>query len=128
MRAIAFWIPTLLLCVGLGLGGLGGLSGNPEQVETIKALGYPAYLPAFLGVLKLLGVAALLAPGAARLKEWAYAGIVFDLSGAAYSHLHVGHSLGETSPALIMLALALVSYGLRPRSRGGWFDDADGCH
>ena len=79
-------------------------------------------------MLKLLGVLAVLAPGAARLKEWAYAGIVFDLSGAAYAHLHVGHSLGETSPALIMLALALASYALRPRSRGGWFDDADGCH
>ncbi|HRG79756.1 MAG TPA: DoxX family protein, partial [Cyclobacteriaceae bacterium] len=76
----------------------------PEWVEIFKQLGYPPYMLPFLGVAKLLGVIALLVPGFPRIKEWAYAGMFFDLTGAVYSGLAVG---GFDPKMLIML----VPYG-----------------
>jgi hypothetical protein len=62
----------------------------PGAVAVFRHLGYPPYLLLFLGTAKILGVAAVLSPGPARLKEWAFAGLTFDLTGALYSHLSVG--------------------------------------
>lgn len=80
-------------------------------------LGYPAYFVALLGVWKLLGVAAVLAPRRPRLKEWAYAGFAFDLSGAAVSHLVSGDGVGQTLVPLLLLGVGLASWTLRPASR-----------
>jgi hypothetical protein len=70
-----------------------------------------------LGGWKLLGAAALLAPRLALLKEWAYAGIAFDLSGAAFSHAAIGHPAAKVAVPAVLLAIAACSWGLRPESR-----------
>jgi uncharacterized membrane protein YphA (DoxX/SURF4 family) len=83
----------------------------------MAALGYPAYFVTILGAWKLLGGLALLAPRLPRLKEWAYAGIAFDLTGAAFSHAAVGHPAAKVIAPLVILGLAAASWALRPASR-----------
>jgi len=78
-------------------------------------LGYPAYLLPFLDVAKTLGVLAVVVPGFPRLREWAYAGLTFDLSGAVYSHLSVGDPVGVWTFPVIGLLLVTASYLLRRR-------------
>lgn len=80
-------------------------------------LGYPTYLLTIIGVWKLLGAIAILAPGLPLVKEWAYAGIAFLLTGAVVSHLAVGHDWFELLPAVMLLAFTAASWALRPASR-----------
>jgi hypothetical protein len=87
------------------------------------ALGYPPYLLIILGGWKLLSAPALLAPGLPRLKEWAYAGIFFDLTGAAASHAFSGDPTGKVATPLVLLLTAATSWALRPASRA-WKADA----
>lgn len=82
----------------------------PEAVEIFTHLGYPTYLLPFIGVAKILGVIAVVYPGFPRLKEWAYAGLVFDLVGAFYSHLSVGDPPSMWSGSVIGLVLVSASY------------------
>lgn len=97
--------------------GVMDLAQPPALLEGMKLLGYPAYFVALLGIWKLLGVAAVLAPRRPRLKEWAYAGFVFDLSGAAVSHLVSGDGVGKAVVPLLLLGIGLASWALRPASR-----------
>jgi hypothetical protein len=92
-RVIAYWISTAVTAFVLLSGGLAYLLHVDAAVSGVTALGYPAYLVVILGTWKLLGVPAILIPGFARLKEWSYAGIAFDLSGATISHVFVGDSV-----------------------------------
>ncbi|MDF2959546.1 MAG: DoxX-like family protein [Paenibacillus sp.] len=87
---IFYWIFTVLTVALMGAGAIPDLLSVPDAVTLFAHLGYPAYLLPFLGVAKLLGVAAILVPGFPRIKEWAYAGFVFDLTGAMYSSIAVG--------------------------------------
>src|SRR6267154_1359542 len=87
---IFYWIFTGLLAVLMLFSALGGLKPGPDGVELFKHLGYPLYLFPFLSVAKLLGIVAILVPGYPRVREWAYAGFVFDLAGATYSFISVG--------------------------------------
>jgi uncharacterized membrane protein YphA (DoxX/SURF4 family) len=80
-------------------------------------LGYPLYFAALLGAWKVLGALAIVAPGLPRLKEWAYAGMFFDLSGAAISHGSVGDPPARWLTPLAILAVVVASWALRPRSR-----------
>jgi hypothetical protein len=82
----------------------------PGAVSVFGHLGYPGYLLPFLGTAKLLGVAVVLAPGLRRIKEWAFAGLTFDLIGALYSHLSVGDPPQVWLPAAAGLALMVGSY------------------
>ena len=84
------------------------------MANSMAALGYPAYLLTLLGIWKVLGVGAILRPGHERLKEWAYAGFAFDLSGALFSHVAVGDGLGQILPPLAMLTLMAISWRTRP--------------
>lgn len=88
--AIFYWIFTGLLSAIMVFGSIPDIMSVPDAVELFQHLGYPAYLLPFIGTAKLLGVIALLTPGFPRLKEWAYAGFVIDLSGAMYSSISVG--------------------------------------
>ena len=83
---------------------------QPQAIEIFGHLGYPAYLLLFVGTAKILGVLAVLIPGTGRLKEWAYAGLIFDLTGALYSHLSVGDPVTVWVFAVIGLALVGGSY------------------
>src|SRR5262249_40927713 len=78
--------------------------------EIFGHLGYPSYLLPFLGTAKILGVVAVLVPGFGRVKEWAYAGLLFDIVGAFYSHLSVGDPASAWGFALIALVLVISSY------------------
>jgi hypothetical protein len=98
---VIFWSVTLLFAVPMALAGIGELIGLPAGVAILAQLGYPSYLLGFLGLAKLLGVAALVADRYPRLKEWAYAGFTFTLLGACYSHLASGQILNALNPVAI---------------------------
>lgn len=87
------------------------------MLDALEHLGYPRYFAAILGTWKVLGALAILVPGRARLKEWAYAGMCFDLTAAALSHAAVGDGAAALAPPLLVLGLALASWRLRPPSR-----------
>ncbi len=86
-------------------------------LAAVRHLGYPDSLLPLLGLWNLLGVAALLLIGFPRLKEWAYAGFIFELSTAAYSHLVKGDHWASVAGPLVLLVLTLASYLLRPENR-----------
>ena len=112
---ILYWIFTGLFTGLMTMSAISNLLSVPEAVEGFKHLGYPAYLLPFLGVAKLLGVVALLVPGFPKLREWAYAGFVFDLSGAMYSSFSVGDPVSTWLPISIGFALIAASYWLNQR-------------
>jgi hypothetical protein len=93
------------------------LISGPFVLDIITHLGYPPYLLTILGFWKLLGGVVLFAPGLPRLKEWAYAGIFFELTGAAASWVLHGDSAREMITPSILAVLAIVSWALRPPSR-----------
>jgi hypothetical protein len=86
----------------------------PQAVAIFRHLGYPTYLLPFIGVAKILGVVAVLLPGFWKVKEWAYAGLVFDLIGALYSHISVGDPPSAWGFPVIGLLLVIGSYLLKP--------------
>jgi hypothetical protein len=98
-------------------GGLFELIGAQTTVDGITRLGYPAYLITLLGLAKLLAIAAILWPGLPRLKEWAYAGIFFNMAGATASHVAVGDPAWSIVVGVVIAALTLASWALRPPSR-----------
>jgi len=85
--------------------------------EIVSSLGYPLYVLSILGVWKLLGVVAILIPRFLLLKEWAYAGFFFAMSGAFISHLAVGQQFSEALPSLILLSVTVLSWYFRPADR-----------
>ena len=107
---IFYWLFTVLLAALMGLAAVPDILRVPDAQAIFAHLGYPAYLLPFLGVAKLLAVITILVPGFARLKEWAYAGIVIDLTGALYSHLSVGDLLSTWIFPVIGLVLSTGSY------------------
>lgn len=116
-RAVAYALTTGLVALAMLAGGASDLLQVDAVRESMAHLGYPDYFALVLGGWKVLGAVALLAPGFPRLKEWAYAGIAFDLSGAVVSHLAVGDGIGQVVAPVILLLLLAASHQLRPASR-----------
>jgi uncharacterized membrane protein YphA (DoxX/SURF4 family) len=116
-KIIGYWVTTGLFAAAFLASGLAELAAAPAVVASMRPLGYPPYFLTILGAWKVLGAVALLAPGLPRLKEWAYAGIFFDLTGAAASHAFSGDPAGKVLTPLLFLALAAASWALRPASR-----------
>ncbi|MBL4689681.1 MAG: DoxX family protein [Nannocystaceae bacterium] len=114
---LRFWIPMGLFATAMAAGGVGDLVHAPAMVESMSHLGYPLNLATLLGIWKLLGVGALLLPGRERLKEWAYAGFAFDLTGAAFSHAAVGHGVAEIMTPLVLLALGAATWSMTSARR-----------
>ena len=121
---IIYWISTLWLALGMVATGTlqllkaetkGALA--PPGVYGITHLGYPVYLLTLLGICKILGVVALLIPKFPILKEWAYAGLFFVMSGAVFSHLTMGDPVKEIFPSVLLIILILVSWYFRPMDR-----------
>jgi uncharacterized membrane protein YphA (DoxX/SURF4 family) len=100
--------------------GVLSVAHTKSMMEGFAHLGYPAYFANLLGVAKLLGVCALLAPRSARIKEWAYAGFAIVIVSASYSHLNSGDGLKALEPLITLAALA-VSYWARPVDRRVFF-------
>lgn len=116
-RQLAYWVTTALLSFGLISGGAAQLARFPANVEGMVHLGYPVYFMVILGVWKVLGGIALLAPRFALLKEWAYAGTVFEMTGASISHAACGDDVMHIVVPLVFTTLAVASWQLRPASR-----------
>ncbi len=98
------------MCALMVAGALIDVSKSTDAVALIMQLGYPEYFVRFIGVMKLLGITAVLLPGFPRLKEWAYAGLVFDTAGALFSHLSNGDAAVKWAPAATGLMLVAGSY------------------
>lgn len=119
-RPIAYWITTGVLVFSILSGGLAELFQVPGNVAGIVKLGYPLYFISLIGLWKVLGSIALLVPRFPRLKEWAYAGIFFNVTGAAISHAIMndyGAYAFHVIVNLIFAALVIASWALRPPSR-----------
>jgi hypothetical protein len=117
---IIYWIATIWLALGMLSTGLVQLFKAKEGqggVDMITHLGYPVYLLTLLAAWKIFGVVAILIPKFPLLKEWAYAGFFFIMSGAIFSHIAVGDPMNELFPSLLLLVLALVSWYFRPLDR-----------
>ncbi len=114
---IIYWVTTGLLAFGMSAQGLAQISHTNGYVDMIIVhLGYPLYFLNIIGVWKILGVIAILIPGFKLLKEWAYAGFFFAMSGAVFSHIASG-TMNEIFPPLLLLILTVVSWYFRPADR-----------
>lgn len=108
---ILYWTFTGLFALVMLMSGVQNIMVTPESVALLTdQLGYPAYLIPFLGVAKFLGAVAILIPGFPRLKEWAYAGLFFDLVGATYSTVMANDFHPQMLGMLIFFALFALSY------------------
>ena len=116
-KKIIYWISTIWLALGMIAGGLQQIFHTKAFVDMTVHLGYPLYFLYILGVWKILGVIAILIPKFSLLKEWAYAGFFFAMSGAVFSHIASGDSVNEIFPALLLLILTVVSWYFRPADR-----------
>src|SRR5438128_4446681 len=121
---IIYWISTIWLASGMLSTGTLQLfkvkaegAVAPPGVYGITHLGYPIYFLTILGIWKILGVVAVLIPKFPLLKEWAYAGFFFAMSGAVFSHIASGDSMTQNVPALLLLTLTVISWYLRPADR-----------
>ena len=117
---IIYWISTIWLALGMASTGIAQLlkqKTGAGGIDSIVHLGYPVYFLTLLGVWKILGVVALLIPKFPLLKEWAYAGFFFAMSGAVFSHLASGSAFKEIAPSLLLLILTLVSWYYRPADK-----------
>ena len=119
-RKIIYWIATVWLALGMvstAAGQVFRMKEGQGAVDSLTHLGYPVYLLTILGVWKILGTVAVLVPKFPLLKEWAYAGFFFVMSGAICSHLAVGDGPIAILPALLLIVLTLVSWYFRPEGR-----------
>ncbi|KFF04615.1 DoxX family protein [Flavobacterium reichenbachii] len=114
---IIYWIATLWLALGMASTGIVQLIQLKEETEMMKHLGYPLYFLTLLGIWKLFGVIAILIPKFGLLKEWAYAGFFFAMSGAVASHLACGYGAIELFGPILLIVLTIVSWYFRPESR-----------
>lgn len=116
-RHVLYWVATVLTALAFSVPGLGNLTRAPHIAKDMAHLGYPAYFLAILGTWKVLGAIAVVAPRLPRLKEWAYAGMIFDLTGAAASRAAAGDGAAMVVVPLMIAGVVLASWSLRPPVR-----------
>jgi hypothetical protein len=121
---IIYWIATIWLALGMTATGILQLSRAeaegavaPPGVWGMSELGYPVYFLTIIGVWKILGVIAILVPKLPLVKEWAYAGFFFLMSGALLSHIAVGDPMAEMFPSVLLLIMTVLSWHFRPLDR-----------
>ena len=114
---IIYWVATLWLSLGMASTGIVQLIKMKEEVDMMAHLGYPLYFLTLLGVWKILGVVAVLIPKMPLLKEWAYAGFFFAMTGAIFSHVAGGDSATEFFGPTLLIVLTVVSWYFRPADR-----------
>jgi hypothetical protein len=119
---IIYWISTLWLSLGMVSTGAVQLLKVKEEADMFTHLGYPLYLLTILGIWKMLGVLAVLLPAGRQvflnlLKEWAYAGFFFVMTGAVFSHLAMGDDAKEFFGPMLLIILTVVSWYFRPADR-----------
>ena len=117
---IIYWIATIWLALGMLATGIVQLlkeKNGQGGTEMITHLGYPVYLLTLLGIWKVSGVIAVLIPKSPLLKEWAYAGFFFIMTGAVFSHIAMHDTIGQIWPSVLLLVLTVVSWYFRPVDR-----------
>jgi DoxX-like family len=114
---IIYWIATIWLALGMTSTGIVQLIQMKVEADMFVKLGYPAYLMTILGVWKILGVVAVLLPKFPLVKEWAYAGFFFAMSGALFSHAAVRYGAREFFGPSLLVVLTVVSWYFRPAER-----------
>lgn len=116
-KLVGYWITTGLLAFGMLSGGIAQLTGAQWNAEGMIHLGYPVYVMTILGAWKILGVLVILIPGLLLVKEWAYAGFFFVMTGAVVSHLASGDGIKGIIPQTIFVILIILSWYLRSANR-----------
>lgn len=114
---VIYWIATVWLSLGMLSTGIVQLFGMKEEVQYMLDMGYPAYFLTIIGAWKMLGVIAILIPRFPLLKEWAYAGFFFIVSGAVLSHIAAGSPVVELFGPVLLLVLTVISWYFRPADR-----------
>lgn len=114
---VIYWIATVWLSLGMASTGIVQLMKMQEEIDNFNSLGYPIYLMTIIGAWKIAGVIAVLVPKFTLLKEWAYAGFFFAMSGAIISHLAVGHGGLQVFGPALLLVLTVLSWYFRPVNR-----------
>ncbi|HTF27924.1 MAG TPA: DoxX family protein [Flavitalea sp.] len=109
---IYYWICTGILIPALGIGSVYGIISHPASLIQFTHLGYPGYLAPFLGVARILGLIAIFTPKYPRIREWAYAGLAFDVIGAIYSQIATGQPFMSLFFPLMDVLLLFGSYYL----------------
>ena len=117
IRKITYWVTTAFTSANYAFGGFVYISLGKDVVDGMGHLGYPLYFAVMLGVWKSLGAIAIIVPRFPRVKEWAYAGMFFNLTGAAISNGIAGHGVWDIVAPLILLVFVIASWALRPPSR-----------
>ena len=116
-KSISYWVVTAMLAFFIGSGGAAELLQVRGNIEGLVHLGYPAYFATIIGFWKVLGAVAILAPGFPRLKEWAYAGIFFNMTGAAATDVFTHSAPWHVIVDLVLAGLTVASWALRQPSR-----------
>lgn len=114
---IIYWVATIWLSLGMLSTGIVQLIKMEEEVDKMSILGYPSYFLTIIGIWKILGVIAVLVPKFPLVKEWAYAGFFFLMSGAIFTHLAVADGLNNYFGPGLLLILTVVSWYFRPANR-----------
>ncbi|MEC5145893.1 DoxX family protein [Chitinophaga sp. 212800010-3] len=114
---IIYWIATLWMALGMTSTGIVQIFKMKSESDFMTGLGYPGYFMTIIGVWKILGVIAILIPRFLLLKEWAYAGFFFVMSGALFSHIAIGSPAKDIFPCILLLTLTAVSWYFRPVER-----------
>jgi uncharacterized membrane protein YphA (DoxX/SURF4 family) len=116
-RSTAYWAVTAVVVGECVVGGTMDLLRMAPFYPMMIDLGYPSYLATILGTAKIIAAVVLLAPGLPRLKEWAYAGIVINMVGAAASYVGRHQAVTNLVPPAMFAGLAILSWALRPQTR-----------
>jgi len=114
---IIYWTATLFLSMGMLAGGIQQMLQIGGYNEIVTRLGYPLYMLSIIGIWKILGVAAILVPNFPLIKEWAYAGFFFVMTGAGISHIAMKEPFIEVVPSLTLLIAIILSWYFRPANR-----------
>lgn len=111
---ITFWVITGILAFILAFSGFGALTKLDFLVEAMQHIGFPFYVMKILGTAYLLAAIAILFPRFPKLKEWAYAGVMFAMIAATAIHISIGDTFAEIGPPVMIASLTVASYMLRP--------------
>jgi len=115
---IIYWVTTSLLALGMLQSGIFAVLRTKEWVDLVTGLGYPVYFLTILGIWKILGVIAILIPRFKLLKEWAYAGFLFAMTGALVSHLAIGdYAVKAIAGPSFQIIFIILSWYFRPLDR-----------
>jgi hypothetical protein len=116
-RLSLYWIATMYVALTSFLGGLAAVQHASPLFDEVLRLGYPPHFSTLLGVWKVLGAIVLIIPRRPLLKEWAYAGMFIDVTGAIVAYASVGDPMSSYISPLLWMTALVASWHLRPPSR-----------